>query len=59
MSNAFSPIKYDTDKPKSLLNEDGGIGARKLNIRPEAVVITPAAKVFAEQKLIGESVEAD
>ena len=48
VSDAFSPIKYDADKPKSLLDEDRDIGARKLNIRPEAVVITPAAKVFAE-----------
>ncbi|MBC7686039.1 MAG: insulinase family protein [Bdellovibrionales bacterium] len=48
VSDAFSPIKYDADKPKSLLDEDREIGARKLNIRPEAVVITPAAKVFAE-----------
>jgi zinc protease len=48
VSDAFSPIKYDADKPQSLLDEDKVIGARKLNIRPEAVVITPAAKVFAE-----------
>ena len=48
LSDAFSPIKYDADKPQSLLDEDKVIGARKLNIRPEAVVITPAAKVFAE-----------
>ncbi len=48
VSDAFSPIKYDADKPQSLLDEDKVIGARKLGIRPEAVVITPAARVFAE-----------
>lgn len=48
VSDAFSPIKYDADKPKSLLDEDQIIGNRKLGIRPEAVTITPAAKVFAE-----------
>ena len=48
VSDAFSPIKYDADKPKSLLDEDQIIGNRKLEIRPEAVTITPAATVFAE-----------
>ncbi len=48
VSDAFSPIKYDADKPKSLLDEDQIIGNRKLGIRPEAVTITPAATVFAE-----------
>ncbi|MBJ7310881.1 M16 family metallopeptidase [Rugamonas sp. CCM 8940] len=48
VSDAFSPIKYDGNKPKELLDEDQLIGARKLNIAPEAVTITPAAKAFAE-----------
>lgn len=48
MSTAFSPIRYDADKSKSRLDENREIGARKLTIRPEAVVITLAAKVFAE-----------
>lgn len=48
VSDAFSPIKYDADKPKSLLDEDQVIGKMKLNIRPEAVRITPAAAVFAQ-----------
>jgi zinc protease len=48
VSDAFSPIKYDGNKPQDLLDEDRMIGARKLNIAPEAVTITPAAKAFAE-----------
>jgi zinc protease len=48
VSDAFSPIKYDADKPKTLLDEDKVIGSMKLNIKPEAVRITPAAHVFAQ-----------
>ncbi|MFM9433594.1 zinc protease [Janthinobacterium sp. CG_23.3] len=48
LSDAFSPIKYDGDKPKQLLDEDQRIGKLKLDIKPEAVTITPAAKAFAE-----------
>jgi zinc protease len=48
VSDAFSPIKYDGNKPQSLLDEDKVIGAMKLNIRPDAVRITPAAEVFAQ-----------
>lgn len=48
VSDAFSPIKYDANKPQSLLDEDKQIGEMKLNIRPEAVRITPAAEVFAK-----------
>jgi zinc protease len=48
VSDAFSPIKYDADKPKTLLDEDKVIGSMKLNIKPEAVRITPAAQVFAQ-----------
>ncbi|PYD86093.1 insulinase family protein [Pseudomonas syringae pv. pisi] len=47
VSDAFSPIKYDANKPQALLDEDQQIGSMKLNIRPEAVTITPAAQVFA------------
>ncbi|AKU20926.1 pitrilysin family protein [Massilia sp. NR 4-1] len=47
LSDAFSPIKYDGNKPKELLDEDQVIGNMKLNIKPEAVKITPAANVFA------------
>jgi zinc protease len=48
LADGFSPIKYDGNKPQSLLDEDKVIGNMKLNIRPEAITITPAAKAFAE-----------
>ncbi|HEX9392540.1 MAG TPA: pitrilysin family protein [Usitatibacteraceae bacterium] len=48
LSDEFSPIKYDGQKSKALLDEDQLIGNLKLSIRPEAVVITPAEKAFAE-----------
>jgi zinc protease len=47
VSDAPSPIKYDGNKPQAVLDEDQVIGNLKLNIRPEAVKITPAAQVFA------------
>jgi zinc protease len=47
LSDAPSPIKYDGNKPQDVLDEDQVIGNLKLNIRPEAVKITPAAQVFA------------
>jgi len=46
VSDAFSPITYDGEKPAELLAEDKVIGARKLGIRPEAVRITPVDQVF-------------
>jgi zinc protease len=48
VTDAFSPIKYDGEKPKELLDEDKVIGALKLGIRPEAVTITPVEDVFAK-----------
>jgi zinc protease len=48
VSDAFSPITYDGEKPKELLDEDKVVGARKLDIRPEAVTITPVDDVFAK-----------
>ncbi|MES2317143.1 MAG: pitrilysin family protein [Pseudomonadota bacterium] len=48
VTDAFSPIKYDGNKAQEVLDEDKVIGAMKLNIKPEAVTITPAAKVFAD-----------
>ncbi|MES2899852.1 MAG: pitrilysin family protein [Pseudomonadota bacterium] len=47
VSDEFSPIKYEAPKPQ-LAEEDKLIGGRKLNIKPEAIRITPAAQVFAE-----------
>jgi zinc protease len=47
VSDAFSAIKYDAEKPAELLAEDKVIGGRKLGIRQEAVRITPVEEVFA------------
>jgi len=47
-SDAPSPIKYDGEKPKTLLDEDLVIGALKLNIPPDKIVITPIGDVFAK-----------
>jgi zinc protease len=46
-ADAFSPIKYDGEKPQALLDEDKIIGGLKLNIAPARVKITPIADVFA------------
>src|SRR5664280_513578 len=48
VSDAFSPITYDGEKPKELLDEDKVIGARKLGIKAEAVTVTPVDDVFAK-----------
>jgi zinc protease len=47
LSDAFSPIEYDGEKPAELLAEDRVIGARKLGLRPDAVTVTPVEEVFA------------
>jgi zinc protease len=47
VSDEFSPIQYDAEKPKELLDEDRVIGALKLDIKPENVKITPVEEVFA------------
>jgi len=46
VSDAFSPISYDGEKPASLLAEDKVIGARKLGIAAGKVKITPVEEVF-------------
>jgi zinc protease len=48
VADGFSPIKYDGEKPKALLDEDKVIGALKLGIKAEAVTITPVDDVFAK-----------
>lgn len=48
LSDAFTPIAYDAEKPAELLAEDQVIGAMDLGIRPEAIRITPVDAVFAE-----------
>ena len=47
VSDAFSPIKYDSEKPADLLAEDTRIGGLKLGINANKVKITPIAEVFA------------
>ena len=47
LADGFSPIKYDAEKPQDLLDEDKVIGARKLNIAPDHIRITPADQVWA------------
>jgi zinc protease len=47
LADAFSPIKYDGEKPQDLLDEDKVIGARKLNLTPDRVRITPVDQVFS------------
>jgi zinc protease len=47
VSDAFSPIRYDAEKPAELLAEDKEIGARKLAIPAETIKITPVEDVFA------------
>ena len=47
IADEFSSIKYDGEKPQSLLDEDKVIGARKLGITADRVKITPVAEVFA------------
>ncbi len=48
VSDELSPIEYDAQKPKELLDEDRVIGALKLNIKPENVKITSIDEVFAK-----------
>jgi zinc protease len=47
VSDQFSPIKYDGEKPAALLDEDKVIGALKLNLSADRVRVTPIAEVFA------------
>jgi zinc protease len=47
VSDAFSGIEYDGEKPPALLEEDKVIGALKLAIPADHVTITPVNEVFA------------
>jgi len=47
LADEFTSITYDAAKPPALLAEDQVIGARKLNIPPDAIRITPVSDVFA------------
>ncbi len=48
LSDEFSPMTYDGEKPKDLLDEDQVIGARRLNLSPNDIVITPVEAVFSK-----------
>jgi len=48
VTDAFSAIKYDADKPRALLDEDQLIGALKLGITADRTTITPINEVFAK-----------
>jgi zinc protease len=47
VSDDFSPIKYDGEKPAALLEEDKVVGAFKLNLAADHIRVTPIAEVFA------------
>jgi zinc protease len=46
LTDAGSPIKYEAEKPKALLDEDAIIGSKKLGVKN--VTITPVEQVFAK-----------
>lgn len=46
VSDAFSPMSYDADKPQALLDEDQLIGAMPLDIDADSVTIVPVESVF-------------
>ena len=49
LADDASTVKYEAEKPAALLEEDRAIGATRLGIRREAVRVTPASEVFAEE----------
>ena len=46
VKNIPSPIKYNSPKPKEIMDEDKTIEAYKINVSPENVVVSPADHVF-------------
>jgi zinc protease len=46
VSNAASSIKYNSEKPKAILDEDKIIENYKISLKPEDVTITPVEQVF-------------
>lgn len=46
LSNASSPMKYNSSKPAPLLEEDKLVEARPLPLKPETIEIVPVAKIF-------------
>lgn len=48
LADGVSTVKYESDQPKELLEDDARVGAMKLGLRREAVTITPVDAVFAK-----------
>jgi len=48
LADTPSAVKYDGEKPKSLLDEDKVIGAMKLGLKTDSVRVTPVDDVFAQ-----------
>ncbi len=46
LSNAPSPIKYNSEKPAAIMEEDKAIQSFRINVTPENVVVMPVEKVF-------------
>jgi len=46
VKNIPSPIKYNSPKPREIMDEDKTIEAYKINVSPENVVVSPADHVF-------------
>jgi zinc protease len=46
VENAASPISYQSEKPKEILDEDKIIATYRIAVRPEDVTVTPVARVF-------------
>jgi zinc protease len=46
VKNAPSPIRYNSPKPKEIINEDKIIESYRINVKPEDMSIVPVAEVF-------------
>ena len=46
VSNAASPMKYNSPKPREILEQDQTLLSWKLDIKPDAVKIVPVEKIF-------------
>jgi zinc protease len=44
--NLFSPMKYNSDKPKEVLDEDEIVERWRIALKPESIQIVPAATLF-------------
>jgi zinc protease len=48
VADGASTVKYESEKPKELLEDDARVGAMRLGVRRDAVKITPVDAVFAK-----------